>query len=326
MKKGIILLTYLMLSVTAFGQSTLIQPGKNQLEHAQGDNIEIISGSEFSGVQGLRFNGPVTAKMPVLSGNRLITISAGGFNSPSSFTVDQAMIQLSATQNWTSTAYGTKIGFFTTSNNQTTAFERMVINQNGNIGIGNLSPTGKLHINHFASGTSPTIHLQSTGSNSSIIKATSTLAGEWENHFLNGATGATNLVYWVNSVNASTPLILTGEGDALVERNTAIGGFTTLGTGAPKIKMKELSTTTSASSGGTVPIAHGLTQSKILSVSVLVNASSGSDIPPSYNSSTFTGFLYYYYVTGTNVVIENSSGNHTAIAGRPVKILITYKE
>jgi hypothetical protein len=126
--------------------------------------------------------------------------------------------------------------------------------------------------------------------------------------------------YYSTAVGAGNNVLrLLGNG------NSEHQGYTKLGDTAPAIKMKELSGTTSGSSGGTVNIAHGLTLSKILSVSVLVNASTSNDIPPNYNGS-FVGFQYFYFVGGTNVVIENSAGNHTNIAGRPVKILITYKE
>lgn len=130
------------------------------------------------------------------------------------------------------------------------------------------------------------------------ITATSTAVGsEWDNHLVNSASAASNLVYWTNSVNSSTPLILTGEGDAIIERNTSIGGFTKLGddASAPKIKMKKL-TLTNGAAGIVTPIIHGLTQTKILSVSVFINASTGNDISP---RSTYTNFEYDYFVSPT---------------------------
>lgn len=187
------------------------------------------------------------------------------------------------------------------------------------------SATGKVQISHLASASSPTLHLKSTASSSSFIRATSTAIGsEWDNHFINNASAASNLVYWTNSINSSTPLILTGEGDAIVERNATIGGFTKLGgdATAPKIKMKKL-TLTNGAAGITTPIAHGLTQSKILSVSILINASTGNDIPP---QSTYSSFEYDFYVSPTNIFIKNVSGNDSNIVGRPVRILVTYEE
>lgn len=189
----------------------------------------------------------------------------------------------------------------------------------------NSATTGKVQISHLASASSPTLHLKSTGSSSSFIRATSTAIGsEWDNHFANSVSAASNLVYWTNSVNSSTPLILTGEGDAIIERNTTIGGFTKLGNDAtaPKIKMKKL-TLTNGAAGITTPIAHGLTQSKILSVSILINASTGNDIPP---HSTYSSFEYDFYVSSTNIFIKNVSGNDSNIVGRPVRILVTYEE
>lgn len=194
------------------------------------------------------------------------------------------------------------------------------------LSIGSVSSaTGKVQISHLASTSSPTLHLKSTGSSSSIIRATSTAIGsEWDNHFVNNASAASNFVYWTNSVNNTTPLILTGEGDAVVERNVTIGGFTSLGNdvSAPKIKMKKL-TLTNGATGVTTPVTHGLTQSKIISVSVLINGSTTNDIPP---RSTYSGFEYDYYVSSTQVFIKNISGNDASIINRPVRILITYEE
>ncbi|MFD2519542.1 hypothetical protein [Emticicia soli] len=322
--------TFLMFFVTvvAFGQNSItIYPAHTVAESSVGDNIAIRSSSPYAGIHGTRYGGSFEAKTAVLSNDPLFRIGAGGYYSPINYYFEKASIIFKASQNWTSSGAGSKITFLTTANNNNVAAERMVIDNNGNVSIGFTIPDAKLHILHNSSGATPHLHLESNGTNSSILKASSTTGNSWENHFLSGSTAGTNLVYWTNSANSATPLILTGEGDALIERNTSIGGFTSLGGNtAPKIKMKELSATTSPTAGGVAIVNHGLTQAKILSVSILVNASSGKDFPPSFESSTTPGFQYFYHITSGAIVVENSNGNHANIAGRPARILITYKE
>jgi hypothetical protein len=103
-----------------------------------------------------------------------------------------------------------------------------------------------------------------------------------------------------------------------------VAGFSKLGDdpATPSIKMKKL-TVTNGAAGITSSFAHSLSQSKILSVSVFINANTGNDIAP---RSTYPGFEYDMYVSSTSVVIRNIVGNDAGIAGRPVRILITYEE
>ncbi len=90
--------------------------------------------------------------------------------------------------------------------------------------------------------------------------------------------------------------------------------------------MKELSGTFTASTGSITTIAHGLTQSKVLSVQVLVNANSGNDIGENYPSWAAIGFEYTHFLSPTNVILYGRNGNDASLLGRPVRILITYKE
>lgn len=111
-----------------------------------------------------------------------------------------------------------------------------------------------------------------------------------------------------------------------------VAGYTKLGDDAtaPKIKMKELSVfnTAAGATGLTSPIAHGLTVSKIISISVLVTVGTETLIPPVYTSDARLN--YNYFISGANLYIKNSSTDCTSpgdhICGKPVKVLITYKE
>jgi hypothetical protein len=326
MRKIIYSSIFLFVSAFAFGQSVTITPSQTTNQsNTGGENINVTANSNSLGIYGRRFNGTFASKTPVINGNELFRVSAGGWYDATTES-QHASIKFNATENWGFFNSGSKITFTTTQNGGTSEVERMVINHNGNVGIGNFTPTAKLHINHLASPSSPTLHLQSTGASSSIIKATSTAFGsEWENHFLNNASAASNLVYWTNSVNSTTPLILTGAGDAVVERNVSVGGFTNLGTGAPKIKMITITNTTAGTEGGSSNFAHGLTASKIIDYQVLVEVTGGGVWVQS-NHTTFAERQFDTELNTTNLRVFNHPTNSGSITNRPIKVVLTYTE
>ena len=113
-----------------------------------------------------------------------------------------------------------------------------------------------------------------------------------------------------------------------------IRDFTRLGTqasGAPAIKMVELSGITSAVNNGSQAISLlGVDATKVLSVSVLVGiASNAVWIPPAYDNDPRLKYNYFVHTNG-NIYIQNSSSNCVLagdhICSKPLKILITYKE
>ncbi|MBA4851209.1 hypothetical protein [Emticicia sp. BO119] len=324
---NLIFLLLFFTALSSYGQSLTILPEQVRSDNATGDNITLRSSNSLIGLQSYKYNGTTDAETAVTLGQSLLRIGGGGYYLPASYYSERAAMYFVASQNWGPGASGARITFWTTPLNTNATTERLTIYHDGNIGINTPAPKSKLHITHLAVSDNPHLLLESTSSAASVIRAISTRSGKWENRFATSDTAAANIVSWVNTTFSKTPLKLTGEGDAIIERNASVGGYTSLGgAAAPKIKMKELSLTTSGASSGTASIAHGLTQAKILSVSILVNATTGSDIPPSYKSTVFTGFEYYFFVLSTTIVIENSSGNHANIAGRPARILITYKE
>jgi hypothetical protein len=193
------------------------------------------------------------------------------------------------------------------------------------LGIGPGIPIGKVHIKHDNTGFAH-LNIETSSSTSQILYSKTGTADNFTQDLIisNGNPAASLFAFTYNA--ATNPLILTGEGDAFVGRNTTTNGFTRLGSAAPNVKMKELSGTFSASTGTNTNIVHGLTQSKILSVSVLVNAVSGNDVSENYPSWSATGFEFSYFVSSTNVTLSGRSGADGSLLGRPIKILITYKE
>lgn len=335
-----LLVFYLIISfliftgIASFGQGLLITPQNTISDNTSGDNFSIRSNSIYIGLQSIRYNGTNASKSPVINGDYLLRIGAGGYYATNltDYTQERASIYFKANQDWSSTAKGTRISFATTPNNDVNAIERMTIANNGNVGIGIEEPTGIFQINRpDPLDPRPNIHLQSPatfgfGTSSSIKASGIDRTGGWTNRFTTTNVTHFDEVSWIHSPSGKVPLRINGLGDAYIQENASIGGYTNLGDIAPKIKMKELSLTTSAAAGGEVAVAHGLTQSKIVSVSVLVNSVSGNDIPPSYSTTKYAGYLYFFWVTDSGITIENSDGNHTSIANRPARILITYKE
>jgi hypothetical protein len=141
----------------------------------------------------------------------------------------------------------------------------------------------------------------------------------------------TNKIAWVNT----DPLLYIGNGinlrsNAMViykNANVDINGFTRLGKlsdGAPVIKMKEITLTSAATSTGQSYINHGLNASKIISVNTLLEWTPGYFAPPEYSSDPL--LRYNYFVSPTQIFIQNNATTCAYICSKTVKVLITYKE
>ncbi len=105
-------------------------------------------------------------------------------------------------------------------------------------------------------------------------------------------------------------------------------GYTKLGATAPKIQMEKITGVTAAANGtAPFPLPSYIAQSKILSITVMVDISSGSNfdwIHPNY--TILPGVQFTWRVTTGIIFVENTSGNSGNIAGKPLRILITYEQ
>jgi hypothetical protein len=191
------------------------------------------------------------------------------------------------------------------------------------LGIGPGVPIGKVHIKHDNIGFAH-LNIETSSSTSQILYSKTGTTDNFSQDVIisNGNPAASWFAFTYSS--ATNPLILTGEGDAFVGRNTTTNGFTRLGSAAPNIKMKELSGTFAGLTGSNTNIAHGLTQSKIMSVSILVNASTLNDVSENYIA--VNGFEFSYFISSTNVTLSGKNLNDGNLLGRPIRILVTYKE
>jgi trimeric autotransporter adhesin len=97
---------------------------------------------------GRKARGTSAAPTAVQNGDGLLSLSGRGYGTSQFGVGGGATIGMRATENYTNTAMGGLIQFFTTPNGTTTLTPRMTIDQNGfvGIGIGNNTPNGMLDI------------------------------------------------------------------------------------------------------------------------------------------------------------------------------------
>jgi hypothetical protein len=90
--------------------------------------------------------GTSAAPTAVQAGNNLGSFSFRGYTG-ADFTGSRVQIIGTATENWSTTANGTRLTFWTTPNTTTGIQQRLIIDQNGNVGIGTATPGGTLDVN-----------------------------------------------------------------------------------------------------------------------------------------------------------------------------------
>ncbi len=94
---------------------------------------------------GRRANGTPLAPTAVANGDQLVFIGARGHDGTAFTTSSDAFMQITATQNWTNTARGTRIDLATTPNGSTLTTPRLRVDQDGQVGIG-LGATAPLNL------------------------------------------------------------------------------------------------------------------------------------------------------------------------------------
>ena len=93
----------------------------------------------------------------ILTNDVMGALSWAGYDG-AAFSGSQATIRVYAAENWSGSAKGTYMRFQTTANTTTTAQDRMTIDHNGNVGIGDTSPAAL-----FTVGSSDLFQIASTG-------------------------------------------------------------------------------------------------------------------------------------------------------------------
>jgi hypothetical protein len=316
MKKTVFL--SLFISFKIVGQSVTISPQTIAKEDNSTDDLSLTSYQFPSTIFGRRANGTALSKTAVQSGDFLFRINGSGWDG-SSFP-NGGRISFKATQNWAANNGGALL-FETTPNTSFLPMERMIINHDGNVGIGLTSPNqildinGRMRIRHTPGFTS----------------------GVWMSNSTNGLTDADGAFIGLNTDTQAGIYIgnawrfgFNSNGNAVITGFTQLGNSVPAGAAAgataPSIKTLKLTGTTGATQGASASVTHGLSLSKILSYSVLVNigGSVPSLIPPENTSDT--ALKYTVFCTGSSIFLLNTSGSSSGLLSKPFTVLITYEE
>ena len=135
------------------------------------------SGSNPAAFIGYRSRGTDLSGHTAIQANNTMTQFSAGAHDGNAFAVGSKVIS-TASQTWTTSAHGTRLGIFTTPDGSTTPAERMRIDSSGNVGIGTSSPSSLLHLEDdtpiitlrdtsaYSAGTGPYIQFQGLDSGS----------------------------------------------------------------------------------------------------------------------------------------------------------------
>lgn len=98
------------------------------------------------GIVGLAMTGTNASPGAITSGRILMFMGGRGYGSTGSIASADGAIMIKSAQNFTDTSHGTKITFETTDNGTITRSEKMVLTEDGNLGIGSTAPNPKLYV------------------------------------------------------------------------------------------------------------------------------------------------------------------------------------
>jgi hypothetical protein len=95
---------------------------------------------------GRRANGTATAPETVGSLQTLLRLEGRGYDGSAFVDPSPARISMYTTESWSPSAHGTAISFLTTNNGSAVAQTRMLIDHDGRVGIGTLTPAQRLDV------------------------------------------------------------------------------------------------------------------------------------------------------------------------------------
>ena len=131
-----------------------------------------------------------------------------------------------------------------------------------------------------------------------------------------------------SGVAESSPDVISPDTNAGTKRwilqGAEFGGFVTLGTGAPVIKMKKLTGTTGSTEGDITNLTHGLTVSKIIGCQVFITQSSNNLIPPEFTNVAEHEYGFFILASVVRVVLHAT--NSSSILNGAITVLLTYEE
>ena len=172
-----------------------------------------------------RANGTAASPTAILNGDIFGFLSSSGYGATGYATGASAQIRFLATENFTDSARGGSIDFFTVPNGGTTLTQRMIIDQSGNVGIGNSSPsttldvTGTLRVSGAVTFTTAL-----TTANGGIGTSTGSLA----NCTVDGTNAVGYLTIPQNAQTGSYTLVLADSGKSIYHAAAAAAATYTI--------------------------------------------------------------------------------------------------
>lgn len=143
----LLVLFFLIFTSRIFAQGILLTPGKFVSNSNSGaESLKLFGVNNQNIIEGIGIGGTLTTPTATLSGTNLLSINGSGYTG-NNFTNGRVGIQFLSTENWGFGNTGTKISFLTTKIGTGITTEKMVINGDGNVGIGDATPTTKLSVN-----------------------------------------------------------------------------------------------------------------------------------------------------------------------------------
>jgi hypothetical protein len=110
-------------------------------------NLRVTNYGGRAAVRSRSAGGTRTAPTATQLNDILFELQADGYTGSAFTAQGRAKILIRSTQDWTSAANGTAIDFFTTPNNTTLPLQRMVITNDGKVGIGRSNVDAELDVN-----------------------------------------------------------------------------------------------------------------------------------------------------------------------------------
>jgi hypothetical protein len=209
----------------------------------------------------------------------------------------------------------------------------MTVYPAGEVGIGLLGflPSANLHLHETEAGQATKFKISNAFSslygNDGFMFEYST-----QGEMLMNNLETQNIILNSNPYNSTPEIFVAGSSRVGIGTNNPgtkfeVNGFTKLGSDAPSIKIKKLTTTTGSNddAGNLTTIPTGVTATKIIGIQVLVEYGPGQYVPSSYIKNG--GYEFNFATNNINEIeIWNILGNSYHIYSKPIKIIITYEE
>lgn len=272
-----------------FGLGTTAPTAKLHLVNGTG-KIDNYSATVWPSLSLRRARGTESALAATQSGDILGTLYFQGYSN--AFASGLSAVQSKAVENFTATANGSNLEFYTTPSGTTSLLMGMLINHNGNVGIGNASPQSKLYVAQDLAAYPNSLGV--AGAQFNVGGSTNT------NKVLQLGYNTTDNVGFIQSAThgtAYTPILI-----------NPFGGSVGIGTGgATPNNNLEINSGTSGVSGLRLTRINNSTATTSNNVALL-GVNPNGDVVVASSGASATSFTATLTTTGGQVTPSNNSG------------------